>query len=682
MRKKLKIILSISLCLFLKTAFAFEGVLEDLKFPEVQDEFSSKNHDMFFDLFCPCSDYNLALVQEARQLTLESISKNKKAKLAAMLLRPLLKLNKSKTKREKYESLIQNKNTLIKLSAIGLRYLYLDAIFKTPLGERISGLKVPHDHQNFLHDVIEDFSLKTLPQFKKGHLEMVGNDLKLKGEEIDYLIVGSGPAAAVIGYELVHKGYSVVMVEQGPFVIPHSVKTTQVQELKENKGSRLAKGSGIIIKNGQTAGGGTTVNIDLAFPPTEESVRFRMNAWIKEGQVDSELFEETKISKAYDWVKRKIGTRELEADEVNPNNQILWDGSLKIGATPKRYYLNRERNTHKKLGALEKLIIPAMLHKNNPLSFLSEVQVEKVLLDKKNSNVIGVKCSRAKSWPLEGKLTNLHDENLPSEGIFNIKARNVILSAGSLGSSVILQKSSNQFKHSGQGVIFHPSMAVLGVFDKDIRNQEGLTTSVFNDYFVTDPDQGYIFESASAYPWTIAGGIFGNRIEETFDIMKNYQSIAGYGIMLVDSVSPKNKVDVNLFNKVKVHYQLTDHDKERLKNGLLKASEMMFKAGAKKIIIPTFESYNIFSNYKEAHQAIEKLKFKKFQNAISSAHMQSTNKMGHNPESSVVDHQFRVWNYSNFFIVDGSIFPTSVGANPMQSIYTMGKIFADTIPAK
>jgi choline dehydrogenase-like flavoprotein len=56
--------------------------------------------------------------------------------------------------------------------------------------------------------------------------------------------------------------------------------------------------------------------------------------------------------------------------------------------------------------------------------------------------------------------------------------------------------------------------------------------------------------------------------------------------------------------------------------------------------------------------------------------------MGRNPELSVVDHQFRVWNYSNFFIVDGSIFSTSVGANPMQSIYTMGKIFADTIPRK
>jgi choline dehydrogenase-like flavoprotein len=41
-----------------------------------------------------------------------------------------------------------------------------------------------------------------------------------------------------------------------------------------------------------------------------------------------------------------------------------------------------------------------------------------------------------------------------------------------------------------------------------------------------------------------------------------------------------------------------------------------------------------------------------------------------------------VWNVitgeevSNFYVMDSSIFPTSVGANPMQTIYTFAKIFA------
>ena len=59
------------------------------------------------------------------------------------------------------------------------------------------------------------------------------------------------------------------------------------------------------------------------------------------------------------------------------------------------------------------------------------------------------------------------------------------------------------------------------------------------------------------------------------------------------------------------------------------------------------------------------------------AHMQATNKMGSSPSDSVVGRDFRVWGTSGLYVVDGSVFPTSVGANPMQSIYTFAKIFAD-----
>jgi choline dehydrogenase-like flavoprotein len=62
---------------------------------------------------------------------------------------------------------------------------------------------------------------------------------------------------------------------------------------------------------------------------------------------------------------------------------------------------------------------------------------------------------------------------------------------------------------------------------------------------------------------------------------------------------------------------------------------------------------------------------------VTSAHMQGTDKMGASPQNSVVGQDFHVWGTEDLYVVDGSIFPTSVGANPMQSIYTIAKIFAD-----
>jgi len=71
---------------------------------------------------------------------------------------------------------------------------------------------------------------------------------------------------------------------------------------------------------------------------------------------------------------------------------------------------------------------------------------------------------------------------------------------------------------------------------------------------------------------------------------------------------------------------------------------------------------------------------------ITAAHLQAANKIGPSPESAVVSTTQRLWNTDgeeipNVFVMDSSIFPTSVGANPMQSIYTFAKIFSDRLIA-
>ena len=53
--------------------------------------------------------------------------------------------------------------------------------------------------------------------------------------------------------------------------------------------------------------------------------------------------------------------------------------------------------------------------------------------------------------------------------------------------------------------------------------------------------------------------------------------------------------------------------------------------------------------------------------------------MGSAPANSVVSQDFKVWGTENLYVMDSSIFPSSIGANPMQSIYTFAKIFADNL---
>jgi choline dehydrogenase-like flavoprotein len=51
--------------------------------------------------------------------------------------------------------------------------------------------------------------------------------------------------------------------------------------------------------------------------------------------------------------------------------------------------------------------------------------------------------------------------------------------------------------------------------------------------------------------------------------------------------------------------------------------------------------------------------------------------MGTSPANSVVGPDHHVWGTENLYVMDSSIFPSSIGANPMQSIYTFAKLLAD-----
>lgn len=54
---------------------------------------------------------------------------------------------------------------------------------------------------------------------------------------------------------------------------------------------------------------------------------------------------------------------------------------------------------------------------------------------------------------------------------------------------------------------------------------------------------------------------------------------------------------------------------------------------------------------------------------LVSAHVMGGAAMSSQPDSGVVDEYGHHWTLRNLSIIDGSIFPTSIGANPQLSIY-------------
>ena len=56
---------------------------------------------------------------------------------------------------------------------------------------------------------------------------------------------------------------------------------------------------------------------------------------------------------------------------------------------------------------------------------------------------------------------------------------------------------------------------------------------------------------------------------------------------------------------------------------------------------------------------------------VVSAHVMGGAPMGPDPARAVVDTTGRHHQLANLYVIDGSLFPTSIGANPQLSIYAI-----------
>ena len=55
--------------------------------------------------------------------------------------------------------------------------------------------------------------------------------------------------------------------------------------------------------------------------------------------------------------------------------------------------------------------------------------------------------------------------------------------------------------------------------------------------------------------------------------------------------------------------------------------------------------------------------------------------MGRDPEHSVVDSSLRYHGLDNLFVVDGSVFPTSLGVNPQETIFGIARLRSADVAA-
>lgn len=604
-----------------------------------------------------------------------------------------------------FDRFVEGEQPLPKIAG-AIRMVYLSSIWDLPLAGPIIGIQ---DQQIFI-DNIDVYVAQHTPQIPPSVLryDPVSQTITcFDGRPIDYLVIGSGPGGATVAHQLQQSGARVVLMEKGPFVVWGSMTTRSYPTLMYLDDQATTADGSILVRSGETVGGGSTVNIDLAFSPLEATVQARVQGWIDKGIIDEAHYGLEALARIYDWVTATIRTRELSESELNQDNLVLWNGAKAFGVDPSLYHLNRyfvgssPSPVDDKRDASLQLLLAAIQESKNPLSIIADADATEILFED-GTHASGVRFTAQQPWSQYGNtVVDPYKLSIPAGASVSIQARNVIVSAGTIGSTRLLLSTASANpavldaspeSMIGKGLVMHPSVPIIGVFDRPIDLLQGLDSATHVDSFGISP--GFIFETMAGLPAYGAVVIPGSP-EQVYDILSEFQNSAGFGVMRVDESSLDNRILLDGQGGVTIDYSLTEVDKTALAEGVALGIRMMFLAGAQTVIIPSNENVLGLPNFRptqavyltdpeQADLVKRNLKFLPNRTVLTSAHLQATNKMGTSPETSVVSTNHRVWNLQgseieNLYVMDSSIFPTSVGANPMQSIYAFAKIFSDRL---
>ena len=581
-----------------------------------------------------------------------------------------------------------------------LREAYLSSIWDLPIAEPLAEFLAPPVFVN-RPDV---YARVNAPSIAPSQLvyDAAQKTIRHQAGPIDYLVVGSGPGGATVASQLQAAGKRVVLIEKGPFVVWGSMTTRSYPRLMYKGDLAATTDNGIIIRSGETLGGGSTVNIDLAFSPLESTVQARINAWIEEGLMDSSYSTEP-LASAYEWVRKTIGTRTLSETELNNDNRALWDGASAYGVDPSLYHLNRfpvgdsPSPVDDKLDAARQLIYPAIADSQNPLGLIPDAIVDEIIFDDSGMRATGVRLHMTAPWTeYSNTIVDPSKLGIDPDVSVTIEANEIVLSAGTIGTTRILLNTAKANPAVanpliGRGLILHPSFPLIGRFDHTINLLDGLDSATFCSSFGVTP--GFIYETMGGLPAYGAVLIPGSG-KQIYDQLVHFNDSVGFGCMLVDTPSEDNRIMLDDSGDTVLQYALSDADKDRFRVGVAIGIRMMFLAGAKTVIIPTNENVlglpdfdpmvgAYLTDITQADTVQQNIEFVPNRTILTSAHLQASNKMGPK-DKGVVSLNHRLWaangeEVPNVYVMDSSIFPTSVGANPMQSLYSIGKIFSERL---
>jgi choline dehydrogenase-like flavoprotein len=485
--------------------------------------------------------------------------------------------------------------------------------------------------------------------------------------EADIVIIGSGAGGGISAEELAKAGKKVIIVEMGGF---RSSKDFDMEEktaypnLYQESAARRTKDKAIGIFQGRTVGGSTTINWTTSIRTPEPTQQY----WREEFGV--KLDGENALLPYFKKAEKRLNIHQWPVPP-NANNEKLLEGCNKLGWKSTVIYRNVSGCANLgycgmgcPINAKQSMLvttIPSAL--DNKAQLISNLHVQK--LNWKNNKVIGVEA-----------ITIDKDFQRRNSVKVTIKAKHYILSAGAIGSPAILMRSQvpNPSGRLGKYTYLHPVIISGAIMPDDIKGYSGAPQSIYSDEFLWQDGisgkAGYKLEVPPVHPILIGSKLVGYG-EQHADLMKQFDNIQVHIALLRDGFHPESvggTVELTKYGDPVLDYPISEYLWDGIRRAYLTMAQLQFAVGAKQVF-PIHKGANTYTSFEEAKAAIEQLPMENYWSSIVSAHVMGGCNMGEDVTKSVVNSFGEHHQLENLSIFDGSVFPTSLGANPQLSIY-------------
>jgi choline dehydrogenase-like flavoprotein len=212
------------------------------------------------------------------------------------------------------------------------------------------------------------------------------------------------------------------------------------------------------------------------------------------------------------------------------------------------------------------------------------------------------------------------------------------------------------------------------VLKQRVEGWAGAPQTVYTDHYMDtqpiDGPMGFKLEAPPLHPVILATTMPGYG-QPHADLLAQFPHTHVLLALLRDGFHPEAPggcVKLRSDGSAVLDYPLTDFVMEGARRALLAMAELQFASGAKEVL-PVHEMAQPYTSWAQAQGAIAALPMKPLLTKVVSAHVMGGCGMAGSEAQGVVRADGGHWQIENLSVHDGSIFPTSVGANPQLSIY-------------